>query len=91
MSGNQKRRPQLSPFAAAEDLYDLIAENGGGVFTNEQLSELYLARCRDLNRDPARESLVRMELLDFKGVYKDVERDEAGRRKTIWIIRPISK
>lgn len=85
-------KPAWTSERTARAFLNHIMDNGGGQFTNEQLSERYLSFCRDvLSRHPAPENFVRQNLRTMRGVNVGQidTRAENGRRirPTLWTIR----
>lgn len=85
-------KPAFTSERTARAFVNHIMDSGGGQFSNEQLSERYLAFCRDvLHRHPAPENFVRQNLRKMRGVHVGQldTRAEDGRRvrPTLWTIR----
>ena len=82
--------PALSTSAAAAAFLSHMLEAGGGEFTNEALTESYLAFCHRQNRAPAPENFVRQALRRMIGVSTRMVdgrgRDNKRMRYTLWTI-----
>lgn len=82
--------PALSTPAAASAFLSHMLEAGGGEFSNEALTESYLAFCHAANRAPSPENFVRQALRRMAGVSTRMVdgrgRDNKRMRYTLWTI-----